>query len=147
MPNGLALTGQLSQTMFTQASDGRVYLNLAIAVPERSCEGSSCGARRATDTIIILDRSGSMSANNRLPFAKRAIHTLIDRLEPLDRLAVVAFDSAADVISPLAVLSEEGKAALRAKIDGIAPGSGTNISQGMQLGGDLLSLSAGERAQ
>jgi Ca-activated chloride channel family protein len=88
-----------------------------------------------------------MSANNRLPFAKRAIHTLIDRLEPLDRLAVVAFDSAADVISPLAVLSEEGKAALRAKIDGIAPGSGTNISQGMQLGGDLLSLSAGERAQ
>jgi len=147
MPNGLAFTGQLSQTMFTQASDGRVYLNLAVAVPEQPCEGSACGARRATDTIIILDRSGSMSADNRLPFAKRAIHALIDRLQPLDRLAVVAFDSSAEVISPLSFLSENSKSALHAKVDALAPGSGTNISQGMQLGGDLLLPSAGERAQ
>lgn len=147
MPSGVALTGELSQTMLAQAADGRVYLSLAVAVPDMPCEGKSCSANRPTDTVIILDRSGSMSADNRLPFAKRAIHGLIDRLQPQDRIGIVAFDSSAEIISPLTFLTKETKSALHQSVDLVAPGSGTNMSQGMEIGRSLLASVHGERAQ
>ncbi len=147
MPSGVVLTGELSQTMLAQAASGRVYLSLGVAVPEAPCEGSACNTTRATDTVIILDRSGSMGAENRLPFAKRAIHGLIDRLQPQDRLAIVAFDSTAEVVSPLTFLTRENRDSLHRRIDSLEPGSGTNVSRGMEVGSSLLAGAHRERAQ
>ena len=55
----------------------------------------------ATDLIVVLDHSGSMAEENRLPFARQAIIDLLNRLTAEDRFALVIFDSSAAIVSEL----------------------------------------------
>jgi Ca-activated chloride channel homolog len=80
---------------------------------------------------VVLDRSGSM-AGERLDAALAALCALVDRLDPADRLGVVAFDDAVDVVVPCGAVAD--KAALRAAVRAIRPGGMTNLSAGLLRG-------------
>ncbi len=95
---GVQFQASLSQPMIVQGSDGTVYLDLSVITPKISRPDI---LRMPTDTIVVLDRSGSMAEDNKWMFATQAVHSLLDRLTPSDRIALVTFDSGARVQSRL----------------------------------------------
>jgi len=143
LPSGVKVSGSLSQTKLVQGSNGEVYLSLQVSTPVVP----SSGPKVATDTVVVLDHSGSMASDNRLPFAKKAIHDLIDRMTPEDRVGLVIFDSGAQTLSHLTATSEDGKKQLHAVVDTINHGSGTNMSAGIEMGRALLSSKSADRNQ
>jgi Ca-activated chloride channel family protein len=90
--------------------------------------------------VVVVDHSGSMSADGRLEKVKTGLHTLIDNLGVEDRLAIVSFDDTVSIDSPFT--STQDKASLHSVVDRLQPAGGTNIfgglEAGMQLLGDLL---------
>src|SRR6266545_4080836 len=97
-PNGVQLAGTLSQPKLVQGSNGVVYLDLTIATPVTVLSSS---VPRASDVVVVLDRSDSMAADNRLPYAKEAVRSVVGRLQADDRFALVTFDSSATVTTAL----------------------------------------------
>ena len=89
---------------------------------------------------IVLDRSGSMNGR-KFSSAIEAVHSIIDRLGPADRVSVVTFDQEARVEIEPTLASD--RAALHSAVARIAIGGSTNIRAGLQLGYNLVRASAG----
>ena len=143
MPRGVEFSGRLSQTKYVQGETSDAYLALTIKTPEMAAQS----AAPKTDTVVVVDHSGSMAVENRLPYAKTALRNLIDRLGSDDRIAIVIFDSSAQVLSPLVQATPAEKERLRNVVDTIQPNSGTNMSGGIDLAKSLLRARDGERPQ
>lgn len=126
--DGLTLTGRLSQTKLVQGENGTVYLDLEIKAP---APATAAPTRKATDMIVVLDHSGSMAAENRLPFAQQAVVELLGQLTPEDRFALVVFDSQAAVASELTSVTDRERERLLQAVRAIEPGSGTNLGAGI----------------
>jgi Ca-activated chloride channel homolog len=91
-------------------------------------------ATRAEQTlVVVLDRSGSMSGEP-LEAARRALTTLIGRLDPRDRFGLVVFDDHADVVVPTAPLESLGIERVKNAIARIHSGGCTDLSAGYLLG-------------
>lgn len=85
----------------------------------------------AVALALVVDRSGSMSGE-KLEFCKTAAVATAGMLANKDWLGVVAFDSSATWIVPMARMTARGDAERR--IRAIADGGGTNIFPGMTEG-------------
>ena len=70
---GVEFQASLSNPMIVQGSDGTVYLNLSVVTPKIFRRDI---LKMPTDTIIVLDRSGSMAEDNKWAFATQAVHAL-----------------------------------------------------------------------
>jgi hypothetical protein len=53
------------------------------------------------DIFLALDVSGSMNAPDRYPLLRRAVQEFLQKIEPEDRVGMVVFSTASDLISPL----------------------------------------------
>ena len=82
----------------------------------------------AVALALVVDRSGSMSGE-KLEFCKTASVATVSLLANKDWMGVVAFDSSATWIVPMARMTARGDAERR--IRAIADGGGTNIYPGM----------------
>ena len=91
---------------------------------------------------LILDHSGSMSGRP-LETVKQAAHRLVDRLNPGDRLSVVAFDHRAKVIVSNQAIEDRGR--IKKQIDKLHPEGGTAIDEGLKLGIDELAKGKKDR--
>ncbi|HSA60210.1 MAG TPA: VWA domain-containing protein [bacterium] len=131
----------LSQTKVVQGSDGLVYLEVDLEAPEAS---DLSRARRPTDFVIVLDRSGSMADYRKMEFAQKAIGSLINQLKTGDRFALVDFDSVVETPIPLTEVSESAKDRFRGEVLRITPRDGTNLGGGLIAGIDAIQ-SAGRR--
>lgn len=86
-------------------------------------------------TVILLDASFSMKMGRRLPAARAQARTVIDRMAPGDRAAIVTFNGTAQVIVPLT----HDKTALVKAIDGYSATDGlANYAGAIRAGEDLL---------
>ncbi len=81
---------------------------------------------------IVLDRSGSMSNEDKLAYAKRAIEFIVRNLTKKDIVSVVVYDDNVDVIVPPTAAVEKEK--IVALIKAVEPGGSTNLSGGMLEG-------------
>jgi Ca-activated chloride channel family protein len=81
---------------------------------------------------IVLDRSGSMSNEDKLDYAKKAIEFIIKNLTNRDTVSVVVYDDRVDVIVPPTKAVEKDK--ITALIKEVEPGGSTNLSGGMLEG-------------
>ena len=142
-PNGVQLAGTLSQPKLVQGSNGTVYLDLTIATPATALSS----VHRASDVVVVLDRSGSMAADNRLPYAKEAVRSIVGRLQADDRFALVTFDSSATVTTALVHVTDAIREQIARQLDGIHPGASTNISDGLLKARALLAGSGAERSR
>lgn len=120
----------------TQASSQR---QLSISI---SAIASEIDRNVPLNLCLILDRSGSMSGRP-LETVKQAAHRLVDRLNPGDRLSVVAFDHRAKVIVSNQAI--EDPARVKKQIDKLQPEGGTAIDEGLKLGIDELAKGKKDR--
>ena len=95
-----------------------------VQAPERDAADAPRGPLAIA---LVLDRSGSMSGAP-LAEARACARTIVDRLEPRDRVAVFAFDDEVECLAPPTAASERTR--LHDAIDRIAEGGRTDLHGG-----------------
>jgi Ca-activated chloride channel homolog len=80
---------------------------------------------------FLLDVSGSMDQENKLPLVKSAFLLLVNELRPQDRVAIVTYSSTAQVV--LASTPGSNKETIIAAINSLAAGGSTAGAAGLQL--------------
>lgn len=85
--------------------------------------------RPAANLVFLVDVSGSMNSDDKLPLVKRALTMLADRLTPRDRVSIVVYAGAAGVVLEPTSSARHVKAAL----DCLEAGGSTAGADGIQL--------------
>ena len=91
--------------------------------------------RPAANLVFLVDVSGSMQSQNKLPLVQRALRLLVNKLTADDRIALAVYAGAAGTILPST--PGDQKATIMAAIDGLAAGGSTHGSAGIKLAYDL----------
>ncbi|MCB9266535.1 MAG: von Willebrand factor type A domain-containing protein [Lewinellaceae bacterium] len=84
-----------------------------------------------SNLVFLMDVSGSMRADNKLPLAKQAMRLLVEQLRPEDRVAIVVYAGAAGLVLPSTPGSD--KPAILHAIDKMEAGGSTAGGAGIQL--------------
>jgi Ca-activated chloride channel homolog len=87
----------------------------------------------ANNLVFLLDVSGSMSAENKLPLLKKSFRLLIDELRPEDRVAIVVYAGAAGVVLESTAADNANKTKMLDALDALQSGGSTAGGQGIQL--------------
>jgi Ca-activated chloride channel family protein len=88
--------------------------------------------RAPLDLTVLVDRSGSMSAEGRMDYTKRALARLGEQLKRGDRLDLVLFDD--EVCTPLEdfVVGRDDPALLRRAVEELQPRNSTDLDLGLR---------------
>ncbi|NLE38106.1 MAG: VWA domain-containing protein, partial [Pirellulaceae bacterium] len=89
------------------------------------------GEQGPSNLVFLLDVSGSMADENKLPLVQKAMRLLVERLTEDDRVAIVTYASGTEV--RLESTNGQNKEAILAAIDALRAGGSTNGSGGIQL--------------
>lgn len=119
---------KLSQAKVVRQSGQDLFFEVSVDTPKLPAIRQE---RKPTDMILVLDRSGSMAADNRLPYAKAAILSLMDRLREGDRIALIGFDNHASVYLPLTNIQGSKNNYMKSIVNSIGTGGSTNIYDGL----------------
>lgn len=132
MPGEVALVHQL----------GRAYMpltdrsQLAYVLIEASPTEVMAQVRMPLNFAFVLDHSGSMRKKGKLESVKEAVKMVIDHLSPSDYISVIMFsDRANTIISSMPANDPQG---MKAAVERIKIGGGTNMARGMSAGLDEL---------
>jgi Ca-activated chloride channel family protein len=85
----------------------------------------------ASNLVFLLDVSGSMADENKLPLVKAAMKMLVDELRSKDKVTIVTY--AGDAGLRLAPTSGNNKAKIDSVIDQLYAGGSTNGGEGIKL--------------
>ena len=85
--------------------------------------------------VLVIDKSGSMSGVP-IALARQAAKATVELLGPRDQIAVIGFDSNAQVVSDMRSAAERD--AVQAAIDSLEAGGGTDVYPAMVVGRDML---------
>ncbi|QGM92637.1 VWA domain-containing protein [Methylocystis rosea] len=86
--------------------------------------------RPRANLVFLIDVSGSMSPQDRLPLVKNALRMLVDELKPEDSVALVTYASGSGVALEPTKLADKAK--ILAAIDALGAGGSTAGAQGIQ---------------
>lgn len=81
--------------------------------------------------VFLIDTSGSMNSEDKLPLLKRSFAQLVEQLRPQDRVSMVVYAGSAGVVLEPTPGSE--KDTILAALDRLQAGGSTNGGQGIQL--------------
>jgi Ca-activated chloride channel family protein len=81
--------------------------------------------------VFLVDVSGSMADDDKLPLVKQSLHLLADRLAGDDRIALVVYAGNSGLA--LKTTSGADKATIHAAIDALEAGGSTNGGEGIEL--------------
>ena len=84
-----------------------------------------------SNLVFLLDVSGSMRADNKLPLLKKAFALLVDQLRPRDRVAIVVYAGAAGLVLPSTPGDRREK--ILAALDKLRAGGSTAGGAGLEL--------------
>lgn len=84
-----------------------------------------------SNLVFLVDVSGSMNEENKLPLVKRAFAALVQQLRPQDRVAVVVYAGAAGVVLPSTSGSEKKK--ILEAMESLQAGGSTAGGEGIKL--------------
>lgn len=118
---------KLGNPYLLKNGSGDVFLDLRV-----SGKSLSEMKRKQMNLVLVIDRSGSMASENKLDQVKQAASTIIENMNPTDRLAVVIYDDSVQTLIPSSLV--ENKALFREVIASLSPGGSTNLYGGMQQG-------------
>jgi len=89
------------------------------------------GEQPPLNLVFLVDTSGSMWSEDRLPLAKKAMGTLINQLDGRDRVSMVAYAGSAGAV--LAPTSGKEKLKMRCALGALRSGGSTAGGQGLAL--------------
>ena len=84
-----------------------------------------------SNLVFLLDVSGSMRPDNKLPLLKKAFALLVDQLRPQDRVAIVVYAGAAGLVLPSTPGNRREK--ILAALDKLQAGGSTAGGAGLEL--------------
>lgn len=93
----------------------------------RMPQDTSATHRRPLNLSLVIDRSGSM-AGNPLRYAQQAAESLVEQLEPGDRISIVVYDDSVETV--LAPQPVGDRTAVLEALRRIRPGGCTNLAGG-----------------
>nr|MCU0687216.1 VIT and VWA domain-containing protein [Polyangiaceae bacterium] len=104
----------------------QAFFSATLAAP------ASTAVRPPADVTLVLDRSGSM-AGDAIESARAAAKAIVERLQPSDRVNVVAFDDKVDALYETPrPLNDQVRREAQAYIARLHEGGGTNIAAALQ---------------
>jgi len=120
--------GQLFSVLASAEQTGPDTLSVALAVK------GATPPRRPLDLTVVIDRSGSMSAEGRMEYLKRGLTVMSGNLQRGDRVDLVLFDH--EVCTPLEdyVVGRDDPALLTRAIQDLSPRGSTNLDLGLHEG-------------
>ncbi len=86
--------------------------------------------RAAANLVFLVDVSGSMDADNKLPYVQQALRTLVKELNEQDRVAIVVYAGNAGCVLPST--SAANATDILAAIEDMRAGGSTNGAAGIQ---------------
>ena len=89
------------------------------------------GEQPPLNLVFLIDTSGSMSSEDRLPLAQKSLGLLIDQLRPQDRVAIVAYAGSAGAV--LGPTDGRQKLKMRCALGALHSGGSTAGGQGLSL--------------
>jgi Ca-activated chloride channel family protein len=89
--------------------------------------------RKPVHLTFLVDVSGSMSRQDKLPLAQRSLHLLTDQLTHKDSVSLITYAGRTGEVLPATKASASGKAKIHRAIDMLRSSGGTNMSSGMDL--------------
>ncbi len=118
---------QLSYQNVLVTSENKLVYLLVEAIPEGEISSTA-----AMNLAVVLDKSGSMYAEEKLEYVVSAVQHFIDKLRPEDICSIIAFSDKARVVIPAGPIhdKESAKRIIR-NIDHIDVGSGTEMLRGI----------------
>ena len=132
-PVSLTLTPEYPK--YVRKTDGNVVLRVLVDVKGRAMSAGVAAGHALCPVALamVLDRSGSMLGEPLALLKETAGFVINDAtVGAKDALAVVAFDSEASVIAPLAAMSAPAKAAASAALARLKSQGGTNFDYALQ---------------
>lgn len=90
------------------------------------------GQRQDVALTFVVDASGSMSAENRLPLVKESLKLLVSQLRPTDQVAIVVFGTTSYV--KLEPTTGDQQSVILKAIDSLENDGSTNMDDGMWMG-------------
>jgi Ca-activated chloride channel family protein len=91
------------------------------------------GDRPPLNLALVLDTSGSMEGAA-IDEEKKAARQLVERLTPKDRVSLVVFHSAAEILVPATTVTDKARKEIMAAIDSIRAHGTTDLASGLALG-------------
>lgn len=85
--------------------------------------------RPASNLVFLIDVSGSMQPENKLPLLKKCLRMLVDQLTPEDTVSIAVYAGASGTV--LEPTHDRGE--IRAALDRLESGGSTNGAAGIQL--------------
>ena len=101
--------------------------------------------RDPVNLIVVLDVSGSMSADSRIGVAKRLISGILDQVEASDRVALITYGDSVKVVQSFVAGTEIG--GIRSAFLEITPSGGTFVEGGIRKAYELAALEKGRPAR
>ena len=92
-------------------------------------------AQPPLNLVFLVDTSGSMWGEDRLPLATKALNLLVDQLRPQDRVAIVAYAGSAGAV--LAPTDGRSKLKVRCALESLRAGGSTAGGRGIALAYEL----------
>lgn len=91
--------------------------------------------RKPVNLVFLIDVSGSMSSEDKLPLAKTALSQMVDRLSPTDTISIVTYAGSDSVVLPPTSMDEKEK--IQQAIASLGAGGGTAGAAGLKTAYDL----------
>lgn len=101
---------------------------MRVALEAREIDSSS---RPAANLVFLVDVSGSMQPENKLPLLKRSFRMLLESLEPKDRVALVVYAGSSGLVLDSTPVTSSG--AIAEALDRLEAGGSTNGGEGIVL--------------
>ena len=87
--------------------------------------------RQPANLVFLVDTSGSMNHNDKLPLLQKSLRMLVEEMRPEDRVAMVAYAGSAGVILP--PTEARNKSRILSAIDNMRAGGSTAGGAGIEL--------------
>ncbi len=86
--------------------------------------------RAPSNLVFLIDVSGSMRVDNKLPLAVGAMRMLLDQLREDDRVAIVTYAGSSGVVLPSTPAAQRDR--ILTALDSLRPGGSTNGASGIE---------------